>query len=168
MEIEVEGVGLGEEHGRQLADPAAQQLLLMRLLAAIGVVGGETFLGQDVEAGEQSEGGVEIEVVDVAAPFLVQKLQRQQAQERAGRRDHVRAGIAGLLNEAVEAELGEHGPEQEDAGDARVPRLFGRPRQHSTIGDVGRGRPRGAGTAVRGRSAPWPIGKKGGAWSARH
>ena len=45
MEIEVEGVGLRKQQRGQLADPAAQQLLLVNVLAAIGVIGGKTFLG---------------------------------------------------------------------------------------------------------------------------
>ena len=130
----------------------------------VGVVGGERLLGQDVEAGEQAEGLVAVEVVDMTAAFLVEQLQRQQRQQGAGGGDHLRAGIPGLGDEAIEAEPGQEGQEEEDARDARAERAAGRRGsargQSATSGVFGaraalaRRRPRGA---VRGRR-----GEKGG------
>jgi len=58
---------------------------------AVRTVGDEALFGQDVQTGKQSYGLVEIEVVDVAAAFLVQQLQRQQTEQCGVGRDHVRA-----------------------------------------------------------------------------
>jgi hypothetical protein len=38
----------------------------MDSLAAVRILGGERFLGQDIEAGEQAQSGVHVVVVDVA------------------------------------------------------------------------------------------------------
>ena len=64
-------------------------------------------------------GLVEVEVVDVAAPLLVEELQGQQGQDRGRRGDHLRAGIVGGGDEPVEADSGQQGEEEEDAGGAR-------------------------------------------------
>ena len=55
MEVECESRCLREQHGCEGLDPTGAELLLLRALRAVGVAGGETFLGQDVEAGEQSQ-----------------------------------------------------------------------------------------------------------------
>src|SRR5262249_26644934 len=78
-----EGGGGREEQRRQGLDPARQEALLLRALGAVGVVRGEAFLGQDVEPSEQPQGLVAVEVVDVAAAFLVEQLQDQEAEQGA-------------------------------------------------------------------------------------
>ena len=96
VEVEAERLGLGEQQRRQPGDPPRQELLLVGPRGAVGVVGGVALLGQDVQAGEQAERLVEVEVADVTAAFLVEQLQRQQAEQRGCGGDHARARIAGL------------------------------------------------------------------------
>src|SRR5512135_2383665 len=81
-------------------------------LGAVGVVGGVGGLGQDVEAGEQAEGLIEVEIADVTASLLIEQLQRQQAQQSTGGGYHRRARIAGLVDDLVEAQASQQGQEQ--------------------------------------------------------
>ena len=103
----------------------------------IGVVGGERLLGEDVQTGEQAQGFVEIEVVDVAAPFLVEEFERQQGQERAGGGDHLRAGIARLDDDPVEPQFGQERQEQEDPGVACLQPPSGFEAQEPLVRDGG-------------------------------
>ena len=135
MEVQREGIGLGEQRGSQGRHPAAERPELVLAGGPIGVVGGEGLLGEDVQPGEEAQGLVEVEVVDVAAPLLVEELQRQQGQDRGGRGDHLRAGIVRGGDEPVEADSGQQGEEQEDAGGARPPPPPGGQVQGPLIGD---------------------------------
>ena len=117
MEVQREDLPLGEQQWCQGGDPAGEELLLVAPLGAVGVVGGERGLGQDVEAREEAEGLVEVEVADVTAPFLVEQLQGEQAQQGGGGGHHLRAGIARTLDDLVEAEASQQGQEEEDPGD---------------------------------------------------
>ena len=103
----------------------------------VGVVGGERLLGQDVEPGEQAEGLVTVEIVDMTAAFLVEQLERQQRQQGAGGGDHLRAGIPGRGDEAIEAEAGQEWQEEEDAHETRVERAAGGEVQLPGVGDFG-------------------------------
>jgi hypothetical protein len=122
VEIQAERVGLGIEPGQQLGDPSGEQALLILPDRAVRIVGGESRFGQDVEAGEDPQRLVKIEVADVASPFLVDQLQGQQAQQRRGRRDHAGAGVTGLLDQLAEAQLRQQRPEGEEAGNAGLER----------------------------------------------
>lgn len=84
VDIEVEDLGFGKQRRRELADPAVQELFLMMALRALRIIGREGFLGQDIEAGEESEGCVEIEVVEVAAAFFVEEFEDEQAEPGVG------------------------------------------------------------------------------------
>jgi hypothetical protein len=86
-------------------------------LGAVGVIGGVGVLGQDVEAREQAEGLIEVEIADVTAPLLVEQFQREQAQQGAHGGHHLRAGIACPVDDLVETEAGQQGQEHEDASD---------------------------------------------------
>ncbi len=91
------------------------------MLGAAGpvrVVGRERLLGEDVETGEQTKGLIAVEIVDMATAFLIEQLQRQERQQRTRSGNHLRAGILGLRDEAVEVESGQQGDEEEDARDA--------------------------------------------------
>jgi hypothetical protein len=168
MEIEREGVGSGEHHGAQGWHPSAEQGELVLAGGPVRVVGGERLLGQDVQPGEEAQGLVEVEVVDVAVPLLVPQLQGQQCQERGGRRDHLRAGIGRVDDQSVEPELSQQGQEQEDPGHAG-PQTSSRAQvQEPLIGDSGL---LGTGEVFAARSAWGPsaaIGdEKGGMLSCR-
>jgi hypothetical protein len=117
VEIEVEDFGLGKQPRRELADPGAQELFLVMALGAIRIIGRERFLRQDIEAGEESEGFIEIEVVDMTAAFLVEEFEDQQTEDGVGGGNHARAGVASVANQALEAELGEQRHKQEQPGD---------------------------------------------------
>jgi len=142
---------------------AARNCSLLGTLGAIRVIGDEGFLGWNVEAGEEPQGFVEVEVIDVAAAFFVEQFQGQEAQQGTGGGDLFRAGIAGILHEAVKAELGQQRQEQENAGDARLQATIVAQRERAAIGDVGgfgtRCRVGSAGTAG---SSARRCGKKGG------
>ena len=105
---------------------------------AVGVVGGECLLGEDVEAGEQAGNLIAVEVVDVTASLLVEQFQRQEREHGTEGGDHLRAGIARVGDEAVEAEPGQQWHEEEDPGDAGMERAAGREVQFSSVGDFGR------------------------------
>ena len=45
---------------------------------SVGVIGQKTLLGQDIETGKQPQRLSKIDVVDVAAPFLIEQLEWQQ------------------------------------------------------------------------------------------
>ena len=55
MEVEREPLGLGEHHRSQGLDPALQQAQLLGTHGAVGIVGRERLLGEDVETGEEAE-----------------------------------------------------------------------------------------------------------------
>src|ERR1019366_3425908 len=60
-----------------------QQAQLLIPTGPVGVVGCERLLGEDVEAGEQAEGLVTVEVVDMTAPLLIEQFQPQQREQGA-------------------------------------------------------------------------------------
>ena len=158
MEIEVEDFRFGEEQRRELADPAVQELFLVDALGAVGVIGRERFFRQDVEAGEESERFIVIEVVDVRASFLIEEFEDKQAEEGVGGGNHARAGIAGFADEAVDPEPCEQGKEQEESGDTRAEASGLLPGEQPAVG--GRGLV-AVGRAGRG-SATRDAGEKGG------
>jgi hypothetical protein len=88
MEVQRERPAGWEQDRGQGADPPGQQAVLLPALRAVGVVGREGLLGQDIQPGEQPQGRIPVEVVDGAAPLLVEQFQSQQAQHGAGRWDH--------------------------------------------------------------------------------
>src|SRR5262249_41049677 len=106
------------EQAGQAADPTGQQLLLLRPFAAVGVGSQKRPLGEHIQAGEQAQARVAVEVVDVAAAFLVHELQQQQAEQRGGGGNDRRAGVAGAADELLKAQRGEQGQEQEHARQA--------------------------------------------------
>jgi hypothetical protein len=167
MEVQREGVGLGEQRGAQGRDPAAEQAQLVLAGRAVRVSGGEGLLREDVQAGEEAQGLVEVEVVDVAASLLVEELQSQEGQDRCGRGDHLRAGVVRSGDEPVEADSGQQGEEEEDPGGAR-PQLTAMGQvEDPLIGDGGLLRPIAVLTArtARGSSAAVGEEKGGTSWS---
>ena len=72
VEVQTEGLGLGEQQRRQTPNPASEQGLLLRSACAVGVVGNVGLLGQDVQSGKQAQRFVAVEVVNVTAPLLIQ------------------------------------------------------------------------------------------------
>lgn len=78
VEVEGEPVGGREHQWGQGLDPTLQEAQLLGAFGPVGVVGGEGLLRGDVEASEQADGLVAVEVVDVTAPLLVEQLQRQE------------------------------------------------------------------------------------------
>lgn len=74
---------------------------------AVGVVSGVAFFGQDVQASEQAEGLVKVEITDVAAAFFVEQFQSQQAQQSGDSRHLAGTRIAGLGDESVHAQTGQ-------------------------------------------------------------
>lgn len=135
----------------------------MRVLGAIRVIGGEGLLGQDVETGKESERLVEVEVIDVAAAFFVEEFQGQETQQGPGGGNLFRAGIAGIVHEAVEAELGQQRQEQEHAGDACMQATIIAQRERAAIGDFGNLRTRcGVVDAAAAGSSTRRCSQKGG------
>ena len=110
----------------------------MLALGAVGVFGGMSGLGQDVQAGEEAQALITVEITDVTPPLLVQKLQSQQAQHGTGGRDHRRAGIARHFDEVIEAEVGQQRQEQEDARDSTPQPSSWFEAQAASVGDLGR------------------------------
>ena len=102
---------------------------------AIGVVGRVGFLGRHIEARKQANGLVEVKVVDVAAPFFVQQLQDEQAQQRTGRGHHRGARIAGLADQVLEVYTGQQGQEEKHPRDARAQATSRSQAQGAHIGD---------------------------------
>ena len=122
VEVQAERVGPGIESRQQAGDPSGEQALLILPDRPVRVVGGEGRLRQDVQAREEPQGLVEIEVADVTPPFLVDQFQGQQAQQGRGGRDHAGAGVTRLPDQVVEAQLGQERPEDEDARDTGLQR----------------------------------------------
>src|SRR5262245_5336622 len=132
-------------------------------MSAIRVVGGERFLGKDIEACEETQGLVEIEVADVAAAFLVEQLQRQQRQESRRCRDHGRARVTSLEDQPVEAELGQQRQEQKDTRHTGAECLPRGQTQPSRVGNLGQfGAVLLSAEAWTGRSSSTVGEKKGG------
>jgi len=77
-------------------------------------------LGQNIQAGEQAKGFVEVEVGDVATSFLVEQFQGQQTEQRRRGWDHTRAGIARLSHQVIEPKSGQEREEEKDPGHARL------------------------------------------------
>jgi hypothetical protein len=78
VEVQRELAPVGEQQPAQRLDPPRQQGLLVGPGAAVGVLGREGLLGRDVQAGEQAEGRLEVEVIDVTETLLVKQLQQQE------------------------------------------------------------------------------------------
>jgi hypothetical protein len=110
------------------------------LLAAgtIRVIGGEQLLGKNVEAGEKTNGLVEVEIADVASSFLIKQFQRQEREQSGSRGYHLRARIPRIDDEAVETELGQQRQEQEDTCDASTKCAAGREVQLALVSDFRR------------------------------
>src|SRR5215831_8768197 len=104
----------------------------------IGVVGRVGFLGGHIEARKQAHGLVEVKVVDVAAPFFVEELQGEQAQQRTGRGHQRGARIAGVADQVLEVYTGQQGEEEKQARDARAQAPSRSRAQRTHIGDDGR------------------------------
>src|SRR6266571_499531 len=102
---------------------------------AIGVVGRVGFLGGHIETRKQANSLVEVKVVDVAAPFFVQELQDEQAQQRTGRGHHRGARIAGLADQVLEVYTGQQGQEEKHPRDARAQAPSRSKAQRTRIGD---------------------------------
>jgi hypothetical protein len=62
-----------------------------------------------------------IKIVDVFTALLVEELERQQGQDRAGSGDHFRAKIVRLGDDSVGPQFGQKWQEQEDPSVARFP-----------------------------------------------
>src|SRR3954451_6115927 len=91
VEVEREPVGFGKDDRRQGLDPPLQQAPLLVANGAVRVGGGERLLGGDVEAGEEAEGLVAVEVVDMTASLLIEQLQRQEREQGGGGGAHLPA-----------------------------------------------------------------------------
>jgi hypothetical protein len=118
MEVKRKRVGFGKQQGAEGANPSRQQSSLVVASGPVGVVGSVRLLGEDIQAGKKAQCLVKVKVVDVAAPLLVKQLERQQREESAGSRDHLRARIARLDNELLETNAGKQRQEEKDTGDA--------------------------------------------------
>jgi hypothetical protein len=114
-----------------------QPAQLLGSAGAIGGVGGERLLGGDVEAGEQAECLVTVKIVNMTTSFFVEQLQRQERPQRTRGGNHLRAGIFGVGDQAVEVESGQQGDEEEEARDARVERATGFAVQRPTVREFG-------------------------------
>src|SRR5262245_42764540 len=102
---------------------------------AIGVVGRVGFLGRHIEARKQANGFVEVKVIDMTAPFFVQKLQDKQAQQRTDRGYHRGARITRLADQLIEAHPGQQGQEEKYPRDARAQAAPWSKAQRARIGD---------------------------------
>ncbi len=162
MEVEREPLGLGEEDRSQGLDPPLQQAALLVADGPVRVGGGERLLGGDVEAGEEAEGLVAVEVIDMTPSLLVEQLQRQKREQCGGGGDHPRAGVPGLGNEPIEAEPGQEGQEKEDARDARADRAAGLEVQLARVRDVGRLGDRSSWARTRAEGPPAAVREKKG------
>jgi hypothetical protein len=165
VEVQGEGPSLGEQEWGQGRDPAGEEALLLIPLGAIGVLGGISRLGQDVETGEEAQALIAVEVADMAPPLRVQELQGQHAQQGAGGRDHLRAGIARLCDEVIEAESGQQRQEQEDARNGGAQPPSGLELQASSVGHLGHF---GLGRRGLGRTSGMRGGEKRGDEPERH
>src|SRR5713101_6383380 len=99
-----------------MGEPCRQQAMLMFPLCAVGVVGGKGRLGENIESRKEPECLIEIEVADIAATFLVQQLQGEQAEQGAGSRYHLLAGITRLRDELVKLQPRQQREKQEQTG----------------------------------------------------
>src|SRR5712692_10165885 len=135
VEVEVEGFRFREQQRRQLGDPGGEELFLLGTLGAIGVIGDEGFLGRNVEAGPETQCLVEVEVIDVTTAFFVEEFQDQETEQSADGRDHSRSRIASVVDEAVEAELGQERQEQESPRDTRADGALRSQGERAAIGD---------------------------------
>ncbi|WP_168165329.1 hypothetical protein [Singulisphaera acidiphila] len=134
---------------------------------AVRVVSGERLLGQDVEANEQAEGFVAVEVVDMAPSLFVEQFQCQQREQRTGGGDHLRVRIPRLSDEPIETEPSQVRQEEEDARDAGVDRAAVREIQCATIGDVRSQGTRSVVAYTGSEGSATPVGEKKGVATPR-
>src|SRR5437016_12957923 len=71
VKIETERRGFGQQPRGHLRQPAGQQPVLLLPLCAVGGVGGEGRLREDIESSEQTESLIKIRVTDVTSAYLV-------------------------------------------------------------------------------------------------
>ena len=135
-----------------------------------GAIGGPIgTLGDDIEAGEQSQALVADQVHDVALAFLAQQLEGQQAAHRLGGRNHDGAGQSGLLKHLIQMEVPHQGHEQGNDRPRRVRKERGRRLRRRTSAATASSRMKMVGGHVphrRGvaRAQSLPHGAAGTAW----
>ena len=101
---------------------------------ARGVVGRVGLLGGPMEARQQANGLVDVQVIDGAAPFFVQELQDEQAPQRTGRGHHGGARIAGIADQLREVYTGQPGQAEQHPRDARAQATSRSKAQRARIG----------------------------------
>src|SRR5262249_1928046 len=137
MKIERKALGIGKKERPQSLDPGLQQGGLGPALGSVRGIRGKRLLGENVQTSKQPQGLIEVKVVDVAAPFFVEQFQSQQGKQRAGSRNHARAGIASTTNQLVKTQAGEQGKEQKNPGDTRAQTATLCQAQESAVRDIG-------------------------------
>jgi len=78
--------------GRHRSGQGGQQRLVVAALEAVAVGAQRAGLRQALKAGERRQGGINANVIDVADATPADRLERQQREHRAQRRDLTRAG----------------------------------------------------------------------------
>ena len=97
---------------------AAQQAPVHGAGGAVGIGGEPRGLGQHVEPGEQAQAAIHAPQVVGAVAADMRQLEGQHGQHRLQRGQGARAGIAGLLDDGVDAVVPQPGQQAEDAGGA--------------------------------------------------
>jgi len=137
-------------------EPAAQQVGIADRVEATTVFGQEGPFGDDVQAGKQGQAFIEDITHDMAVACVAEEFEGQQGAQGVRRGDHGRAGEAGLTDQAVKRQLGEHRQEQEQTAEPGV-QGAGLEVELLDVGDVGeRGSSAGRAFVI---GAAWQFGE---------
>ena len=137
-QVQGAGVGWRTHHRRHGAAPARASLWLLVAHGARGGVGRGGWLRRPSEAHTQAHGLVAVQVVEVAAPVLVQQLQDEPAHQRPGRGHHRGARLAGVADQGLAVATGHQGQAEQHPRDARAQATSRSQAQGAHSGDDGR------------------------------
>ncbi len=98
-------MGIRKQHRRKFFHPAFEKLYLIVANRSIRVIDSITLLRKNVQSCKQTERFVTVEVVDVTQAFLVEQLERQQAEQCVCRRNHLRTSISRSIHHSIKSQL---------------------------------------------------------------
>lgn len=139
VEIEIEGGAPCQTGLTEGIEPVTHQSGKADGVDAATVICQEGTLGNDIEAGKQSQTFIQYVAHDVAGAGVAKEFQRQQGADRMGSRDHLGTRQADAADETIKRDGREEREEEEQAAELGMDgpwleiELF-------DIGNVGRGR----------------------------
>ena len=124
VKIQIDDAAIVEPKLYSLLDKALLQAQQMNPIEAIGISGYGRALGQHIELSKKPRPRIEGMLRDMSVALSAQKLEGQERQKIAERRDHLGSWQSGLLHHLGQVELLDERSKEKDAGRLRSKRFF--------------------------------------------